>query len=76
MRPPVLPRGRRGTSLSRMEGGRAALEEMQNGLGGYPLLTPSHLDMYFPKYPQLTTSPFVYLPTFSPSFHAGPPAVS
>ena len=41
-RPPVLPRERRGTGLSRMVGARAALEEMQNGLCGFSFPTSPH----------------------------------
>lgn len=52
MRPPSLPRGRRGSSSSRMVGTKAALEEIQKGLRvGLPLPTPHPETFNFPPFP-------------------------
>ena len=78
MRPPVLPRGRRGTSLSRMEGARAALEEMQSGLG----LPPPHTVTLRCAFPQLLSAHYQplrlpsYLLSQFPGGHSSPAAVS
>ena len=74
MRPPVLPRDRRGTGLSRMVGARAALEEVQNGLCGYSFPTSPHWAPHLPSSPQLTNGFTVYLPTGSPNLQVAMPA--